>query len=200
MAILASPQRLGDYFPAMTLLAMPLAAGAIRNGQMNIALDASMALASVAMAAGRGWVEAGWLALGWLTKPLGLILALLAGALRPGWIAPSLLLIFAGTLLPFANPNWTYVAQIQRAGASKVFEAAGPTGVVHADLGGLLNTLGIDPPRALMTAIRVVAAVGTLALSWLALRRFAPGQGWILVLTFASAYLTLFNPRTEGVS
>lgn len=200
VAVLASPRRLGDYFPAMTLLAMPLAAGAIRNGQMNIPLGASMALATAAMAAGRGWVAASWLALGWLTKPLGLILALLAGALKPRWIAPIGLSIIVATLLPFANLNWTYVAQIQREGVAKVFEAAGPTGVVYADLGGLLNTLGIDPPRALMTAIRVVAAFGTLALSWLALRRFATGQGWIIVFTLASAYLMLFNPRTEGVS
>lgn len=200
VALLASPRKLGDYFPAMTLLALPVAAGAIRNGQMNVPLGASMALAAVAMAHDQRWRAAGWLALGWLTKPLGIVLAMLAGALRPRLLGPLVLLFAVATLLPYANPNWVYVTQIQRDGAAKVIEAGGPVPETYADLGGLLTTLSVNPPRPAMTALRLTAALATLGLGWLALRRFDRGPAWIFILTLAAAYLMLFNPRTEGVS
>jgi len=55
---MASPRGQGDYFPVMTLLAIPCAAGAIRNGQMNIPLGACMALAADALWRWRDWSAA----------------------------------------------------------------------------------------------------------------------------------------------
>jgi len=58
VARMASPRGQGDYFPVMTLLAIPCAAGAIRNGQMNIPLGACMALAADALWRWRDWSAA----------------------------------------------------------------------------------------------------------------------------------------------
>jgi hypothetical protein len=200
VARLASPRGLGDYFPVMTLLAMPLAAGAIRNGQMNIALAASMALAAADLAE-RRWVRAGVaLALGFMTKPLGVVMMLLAGVLRPRVVGAMVLGLLVTLGLPFLKSDWSYVLEQYRLGLAKVREAGEPAWGTFADLGGLLGALGVVVPAGVMTLARAAAAAAVLGLSWLALRRLGDRAGWVVVLGLASAYLMLFNPRTEGVS
>jgi hypothetical protein len=252
---MASPRARGDYFPLMTLAAIPVAAGAIRSGQMNIPLAACMCLAVDGLARGRDWRASAWMALGLLTKPLGLVLMLLVAALRPSAIVAMVLLVAVSLTLPFIKPDWAYVAGQYAAGVAKVLEAGretAPSGSGtrerFADLGGALQTLGIDVPSKVLTGLRALAAVGVLALAYLALRRGgidviggwrglpvrlgllgrpAPMQvkgdapdapsaieragntgeaprpvaaAWIVVLGLSSAYLMLFNPRTEGLS
>lgn len=199
IARLASPRGKGDYFPLMTLLTVPVVAGSIRNGQMNVPLGACMALAAASMAAARTWPAAAWLALGILTKPTGIVMPMLVGALRPRVnfvLVPLVILVFA---LPFIKGDVPYALDLYRQGFAKMKEAAAPGAGTFADLTGMLSVVGVDPPLWLMTAARALAALITLGLAWLALRRNTPADGWILVLALACSYLMLFNPRTEGV-
>lgn len=200
VAVLASPRKAGDYFPLMTLLVVPVAAGAIRNGQMNVPLCASMALAVVALAGGRWWWAGAWMVFGVLTKPLGAVMMLLGGALRPrtaGAIAAGLVVIAA---LPLLKGDVGYAVDLYRQGFLKVMEAVKPPPGEFADLSSALWTMGVAVPERLMTVVRLVAALGTLGLAYAALRRRGESEGWIIVLGLAASYMLLMNPRTEGVS
>jgi alpha-1,2-mannosyltransferase len=199
VAVLASPRRAGDYFPLMTLLAIPITAGSIRNGQMNVPLGACMALSAVAMAGARTWPAAAWLALGVLTKPTGIVMPMLLGALRPGLLPkliPLLVVVFA---LPLVRGDVGYAIELYRKGFEKMVEAARPGAGTFADLTGMLSTVGIESSHTVMTLVRAAAALATLVLAWLALRRWPVADAWIIVLGLACSYLMLFNPRTEGV-
>jgi hypothetical protein len=48
-----------------------------------------------------------------------------------------------------------------------------------------------------MTGVRIVLAVGALALSWTAVRRWGGPRASILTLAVATTYLMLCNPRTQ---
>jgi len=95
---------------------------------------------------------------------------MLAGALRPRTLVPMGLLVVASLSLPFLKPERGYVIEQYRAGIAKVMEAGDPGPDRFADVGGMLATMGIDVPADVLTVLRAAAAVGVLALSWVALR------------------------------
>ena len=210
VAIRASPRRAAgasglqaaDYFPVMTLLAIPVAAGAIRNGQMNIALGAAMAVGFCELAAARYVIAAAWLSLGVWTKPPGVVPALLAMGVTPKvrFIASLVIGMILSVAVMHVNLNLAYVREQFHQGMAKVLEAGGPDVGVFDDLGGALSTFQVPAPEWLMTGLRVGAAVGVWVLSLVALRRRERGEAWVIILTLCASYLMVFNPRTEGVS
>ncbi len=200
LAVLASPRGRGDYFPMMTLLVLPASLGALRNGQMNVPLAATMTLATVQLARGATWPAAAWLALGTMVKPMGVVPALLAAGVRWRLILPIALVVTATLALPWLFGGWPYVLEQHHAALAKMREAGDPPPGTFADLTGLLWSIGVTPPPAVLTALRLVAAPITLGLAWLAVRRRPGAEGWVLTLALAATYLMLFNPRTEGVS
>jgi len=66
-----------------------------------------------------------------------------------------------------------------------------------ADLASLLWAAGGHPSDAMMTGVRLAAAVGALALSWRAVHRCGEPRASILTLAVTATYLMLCNPRTQ---
>lgn len=190
-----------DLFLIVTIFALPPAAGAARNGQMNLHLTALLVFVCVCVMNRRWWRATLWLALALAAKPIALVLLLLFTALRrPLWRrVPVGVAAVAG--MPFLNPNWTYVLEQYRAGLHKVVEAGNLRDFSifrPADLTSLLVLFNIEASDSALTAIRAVAALGTLVLSWIASRCFDRRTSAVLILFLGTAYLMVFNPRTEG--
>jgi hypothetical protein len=190
----------GDLFLLLTLLTIPAAIGSARNGQMNLPIAAMFLHAALDLHQRRWSRAAFWLTLALAAKPTSAVVFLLLGALyRPlWWRLPIGLLILAA--IPFLHPNWSYITDQYRAGLAKVLEAGEPGAGTFSDLVTLLSRLGLHPSFRFMTALRAAAAAATLLFGFLALRRLQPRPAIMAVLGLGTAYLMVFNPRTEGNS
>ncbi len=199
----------GVTFLILTLSSMALAAGCMRNGQMNLPLAGLFVLACCDLGKKQWWWATLWLCLALVAKPIALPIVMLAGALFPAlwWRLPIGLV--AVVLLPFINPNWTYVVEQYQAALVKMKSAGEPGAGVFSDIVGMCQVfpfvgpgksvpLDIDP--RVLTVVRGGAAVATLGLAFLAQRRFGFVQGSLYLLLLGTGYLMLFNPRTEGNS
>lgn len=171
--------------------------------QAQIGMTAFMMLAAAAIAR-RGWLMASfWLFLSVITKPLSLVMLLLCGATQPRmriWLVVALL---AALLLPFAFADVHYVAGEYKAWIEKLRQLTAVTPgqwPYQADFATLLDTAGIDLPRALQTGVRLAAALGTLALVWRLARLKNPLVFAMAVTLFSGCYITLFGPRNEFLS
>jgi len=196
----ADPSSRRRHFLVLTLLTFLAAIGSARNGQMNLPLGAAMLLGAIETHERRWWRATAWLALAIVMKPIAVVLVLLLGALHPAlwWRLPIAALVVAA--LPFLHPNWAYVREQYAAGLAKVVEAGEPGAGTFADLSNVLRTIGVDVPHQIMTAIRGIMAAITLAVCWLATRRLDRTRAIVSIFALGTAYLMLFNPRTEGNS
>ena len=104
--------------------------------------------------------------------------------------------VAASLLLPFLCAEPAYAWRQYEMALAKMGRATLPL-QRYNDLGSLLRTLGLQPPERVLAAVRVAAALGTLGLGWIGLRRWGGARGAVLVLSLAATYLMLFNPRTE---
>ena len=196
-------------FLIVTLASLALAGGCMRNGQMNLPLAALLILACCDLSERFWWRATLWLSLALVAKPIALPMVMLAGILFPAlWWRLPIGLVFVG-LVPFINPHWGYVTEQYIAAFHKMKAAGEPGAGVFSDLIGMIQVFpGIGPGKTsplelnsmLVTAIRAFAALMTLAISYLALRRFPFALGCFYLLVFCIGYLMLFNPRTEGNS
>lgn len=189
-----------ELFMVVSLLIASGAASSLRNGQMNTPLTAIMLHAAADLACGK-WNRSAWLlALGLAVKPIGIVMLLLAGAVYPR-TRPSLIVATGAVLaLPFVCGPTGYVAAEYGAGVRKLMTAATPGGATFADIAGLLGSVGVGVDERVMLVVRAAAAVGVLGLCLAARRRFGGVRLAVYVLGVASAYLMLFNPRTENNS
>lgn len=198
-ARLASRGASRNLFAWVSLPVILLSWSAARHGQMTMAMGGMMLLAVADLTDQRWWRATLWLVLGVVLKPLALVLVLLAAVLYPrtSWR----LLVGAGLALalPLLAQRPAYVLE-QYALAVKELAIAARVGgeLEFAQLFWLVRAAGWDIPAAGQTAIRMVAAVLTLAVCWLALRRCRPADAGVLLYTLAVGYLMLFNPRTEN--
>ena len=62
----------------------------------------------------------------------------------------------------------------------------------------MLTLIGINVPESAQTATRVVAGLATLVLCWQARRRHSSVRAVEYLLSFATLYILLCNPRTEN--
>lgn len=185
-------------FPLTTLVAIPLAWSSARNGQATLAIAGLTMLAAAGPAEGRWRSSAVWLALGIAVKPLMIVPALLALVHRPMRVRLAIAVAICAAV-PFALQSPTYVAEQYVATVDMLRDA----GAVHEDgywatLFGLIRACGIRTPEFVQTLVRALAAVGTLALVWTAVRRTPPAIAAVYSYTFAACYLMLFSPRTEN--
>lgn len=196
LARLASPSGGPNLFALVTLLSIPAALGTARTGQMDIPLVGLMIHGAVDLA-GRRWGRATFsLCLAFALKPLAVVMALLAAALyRPmRWrLAAGMA---AALLFPFLCGDPAYAWSQYQLAIHKLDVASRPH-QGFCDLGALLRTMGIRVGDGVLMLVRAVAALATLALVRIGLRRWGEPRGAILALSFAAAYLMLFNPRTE---
>ena len=195
-------------FAALTSGSMALAAGCMRNGQMNLPLGALFLLAICSATEKKWWWTTLWLSVALACKPIALPVVMLMGALCPPlwWRLP--LGMVGVVALPFVNPHWTYVIEQCRAALMKMKEAGEPGAGVFSDLSGMLQmfpvvgpgkTHPVPIPDVAWTAIRAAAALVSLAVCFLSVRRCGQLGMWCVVF-FGVTYLMLFNPRTEGNS
>ena len=189
-----------ELFPLMTLISIPLAWDCARNGQATLAMTGLMLLAATDIARERWWRSVLWLALGVAVKPLVIVLALLAMALyRPlFWRVP--VGMAAVVLAPFLTQHPGYVLDQYAAFWSSLTKAVhvGSVNKGWTTPFNALQVLGLAVPEKVQTVLRVAAAFGTLALCWLARRRYDAMRSSLFLFAWAVVYLMLFSPRTEN--
>ena len=131
-------------------------------------------------------------------KPLGIVPCLLACACylrKTAWRFVVGLLILAA--ISFVHWNFRYVIHQYALFVETMKIASQPDQPDFCDIQGLLLVLRIHLPVLVLTAVRAIAAFGTLGLSLLAVRRYEPARGAFVCVLLAAWYLLLFNPRTE---
>jgi hypothetical protein len=191
-----------QWFPLVSYLTIPMAADSARNGQMNLPLAALMVHVAVDLAQGRWWLATLFLCLGMALKPLMAVMILLSAAAYPRMIGRLALGLAIVGAFPFLWQDPAYVGRQYGLFLEKMRLASSARplafGAQYQDLFGLLSTLGVEASSSVQWVIRLAAAAAMLALSWLAVRRWASSRGPILLLALSACYLLLFNPRAEG--
>ena len=180
------------------LIALPGAAGALRNGQATNILYSLMLLGTVAAAERRWWWCGFLLALAFALKPLAIVFMLLMIVLQPAVIVPLFVWLVILMALPLVNPDFAHALELYRLGIHKVLVSGAPEAGRWADLTGLLGHFGIVLPEQMLTAIRLVAALATLRLGALTLHRGGHVRGLFNLYALSVVYLMLMSPRTES--
>lgn len=188
----------GNNFATLTLLSIPASFASAANGQMNIILIALFLHTAVDLAQERYKTSALWLCLAVALKPLALVYVLLSGTLYKRLRLPLLAGLIVTALIPFIHPNTDYVLRQLDLCRQVLNSARLPDFYDFCDLSGMFRKFGLVLPDSLWTGIRAVAALGTLAACWLALKKQGTRMGSLTVVAWASLYLMLFNPRTEA--
>ena len=180
-------------------LALPVALGALRNGQATILLTGACWLLTLSALEGRRAESFFWASLALVAKPTALIMLLLAGALRPRLIPALALAVVVVLAIPYAFASTGYInAQYQDFFRMLTSMAVDPTGsFVPTDFTAPFARLGLPLPEFDATVVRVVAALLTL---WLVLqfdRRLDATMRGLAIFLLATFYMCVFNPRVE---
>lgn len=189
-----------DLFPLLSLVSIPLAWSCARNGQSTLIMAGLMMFAVAEISRERWWRATLWLMLSVAFKPLSIVLILLVMAIdRPlSWrVLAGMVILF---VVPFLTRPPAYVMEQYRGFLQNTTTAA-HVGAVEKGWTTLFNALtvaGINVAERVQTILRLLAAAGTLALSFLARRRHDASRSAIFVYSLAAAYLMLFSPRTEN--
>jgi Glycosyltransferase family 87 len=175
----------------------------IKGVQAQIPMTGAMLAACAAMAHARWRAASIWLLSAVTMKPLALVMLLLCGALvrETRWILALGLVVLV--LAPFAFLDWSYlIAQYQDLGLKLWNIATAPSEEwpYQADMATMLRGIGISPPSSLLLALRLAAALGTLALAWHVRRAGTDRAFAFAVLMLSGCYITLFSPRNEFLS
>ena len=187
----------------LSLIAVPIAFSGFRNGQVNVILASIMVLV-VCQIAEKRWNQAAiLLALVMSLKPTFIVFFLLASTLfRPfWWRVPVYLLLFLAAPILAAGImyDWSYGWQ-QYLNFIEMARSAMDHGLDSANFACLFNILpqitGTFIPHDLQTIIKIVLAAATWLTCWLALKRLDQKSALIYLLTLASCYHLLFNPRS----
>lgn len=140
-----------------------------------------------------------WLSLAVAIKPLAVVFLLLAVALERRIRLSVLVSIVVLLLAPFAFQQPGYVWSQYRDFVSSLRITARLGNEGHwSQLFGMLRTVGIMTPSLIQTVLRILAALGTLFLSWTAHRRFSHREAVFWTYGLGATYLMLFNPRNEA--
>lgn len=198
-AALASREAGRELFPLMTMVCLAMTWSSMRNGQSTIPMTGFMMLAAADLAGSRWWRSTLWLSLALIFKPLIVVFLLLALALHPP-LRWRLLCGLAGVaLFPFLFQKTGYVWE-QYADCLEMLRLANAIGnqSYFAQIFGMLRVAGLEVPSTWQNVTRVVAAVGTLGICYLAKQRHSVAHAHLLLYALAGSYLMLFNPRTEN--
>lgn len=184
----------------MLLLAVPVGGIDLLRAESELAMVGLAMLAHGDLAERRWWRAGLLLAASIAIKPLTLVMALLWAALYPRTRLPLAAGIALVLALPFANPDPLYVVHQYGAMVAKLTTAADPGNGRWNEITNLLAHFGVVLPYAMMTLLRMAAALATLAMAWLAVRRRPPAAAAIALFTLGICYQLVFNPRTEDGS
>jgi len=204
LAAVRQARRIGgaDPMPLLSLglfLALPMALGAVRNGQSTILLAGACWLLTFSALDGRRAESFLWGSLALLAKPTAIVMLLLAGALRPRLIPVLLLAALVVLAIPYAFASTAYVdgqyADFFRMLTSMTVDPTGP--FAPTDFTAPFATFGLPLSEFAATIVRVIA--GLLVL-WLVLRfdrGLEPGVSGLAIYLTAAFYMCVFNPRVE---
>ena len=180
-------------------LALPMALGAIRNGQSTILLAGACWLLTFSALEGKRLETFFWASLAIIAKPTAIIMLLLAGALRPRLIPMLVLAVLFVLAIPYAFASASYVNEqyydFFRMLTSMAVDPTGP--FLPTDFTAPFASVGMPLSELAATAVRVIA--GLLVL-WVVLRldsRLDSGSGALAVFLAAAFYMCVFNPRVE---
>ena len=140
-----------------------------------------------------------WVVLAIAIKPLAIVPALLLFAVSSPMRGRLLLGGLAVALLPFLTQSPSYAAA-QYADCLAMMKTASELGnnFEWAQLFGMLNVFGVQTDPTVQKVLRMIAAVGVLALVWIATRTLDRNRQAVWLFSFAAVYLMLFNPRNEN--
>jgi hypothetical protein len=181
-------------------LATPLCAGSVRNGQATILLAGACWLLILAVLQRRWLQTLLWATLAIVAKSTAIVALLLAGALRPRFIPLLVLALVILLALPYAFAPADYVTGANRSFLMLMDEMSldRNANFQPADFTAPFTALGIDIPTTVASAVRVIAALITLAaVLWFA-RCGEKGTAGLVIFVLASYYMSVFNPRVEG--
>ena len=193
-----SPGTLGKWLGMMSIIAVPIAFSGFRNGQVNVILTSVMVLIICQIAEKRWNSAALLLALVMSLKPTFIVFFLLATTLfRPLWFrVPPLMLLFLS--LPMLFGGWQYGWQ-QYINFVDMAQSAMHHGVHSQNFACLFNVFqvfGLFISDHWQHLIKVILAGITWLLCWFAIRQFDIKTALVYLLTLASCYHLLFNPRS----
>jgi Glycosyltransferase family 87 len=180
-------------------LALPMALGAMRNGQATVLLTGACWLLTFSTLEGRRAETFLWASIAFIAKPTAIVMILLCGALRPRMIPVlvlSLLFVFA---IPYAFAPVDYVnAQHHdfiRMLTSMGVDKSGPFRT--ADFTAPFTAIGVPLAESGATVIRIVGAALTLAAVIWFDRRAEKNVAALAIFLAGAFYMTVLNPRVE---
>jgi hypothetical protein len=182
------------------LMALPLCAGSVRNGQANILLAGACWLLVLVALERRRLGTLVWSMIAVIAKPTAIITLLLVGAVRPRLVGVLVLAIALVLALPYAFAPPDYVTGLNRDFFALLGEMSLDRSSLFtpADFTAPFRALGIEIPTGMAAAIRTIAALPTLtAILWFAHRGERRTAG-LAISVVATYYMCVFNPRVEG--
>ncbi|RWN21135.1 MAG: DUF2029 domain-containing protein [Mesorhizobium sp.] len=180
-------------------LALPMALGAIRNGQATILLTGACWLLTLSALEGRRAETFFWASLAIIAKPTAIIMLLLVGALRLRLIPVLVLAVLFVLALPYAFAPAGYLNDQYRVFAQMLTSMAvdNTSHFVSTDFTAPFTTIGLPIPEFGATIVRMVMALLTLsAVIWFD-RRLEQGKAALVIFLTATFYMCVFNPRVE---
>ncbi|HZP77880.1 MAG TPA: glycosyltransferase 87 family protein [Pseudolabrys sp.] len=199
-----TPETTALYLAGILLFVnIPAAWFNFKGVQSQIVMTAMMVAAAAAMMRAQ-WVWASfWLFLAIVLKPLAMVMLLLCAALYPRMRIPLILALVAALALPFAFYDWSYLIELHRAHAVKLWAIASAPPAAwpyQADFTTLLRVIGVVLPAPVSVAVRLAAALATLALAWRVRAHGDLRSSAFAILILSGCYITLFGPRNEFLS
>ncbi|MFD1986002.1 glycosyltransferase family 87 protein [Mesorhizobium newzealandense] len=180
-------------------LALPIALGAIRNGQSTILLTGACWLLTLSALEGRRAETFFWASLAVIAKPTAIIMLLLAGALRPRLIPMLVLAVLFVLALPYAFAPAAYLNDQYRdfAGMLTSMAVDKTTHFVAADFTAPFATAGMPIAESGATVVRFVVGLLTLSIVLWFDRKLERGTAGLAIFLTAAFYMCVFNPRVE---
>ncbi|AZO45172.1 DUF2029 domain-containing protein [Mesorhizobium sp. M7D.F.Ca.US.005.01.1.1] len=180
-------------------LALPMAAGAIRNGQATILLTGACWLLTLSALEGRRAETFFWASLAIIAKPTAIIMVLLVGALRLRLIPVLVLAVLFVLALPYAFAPAAYLNDQYRVFAQMLTSMAvdNTSHFVPTDFTAPFTRMGLPIPEFGATIVRIIMALFTLsAVIWFD-RKLERGPAGLAIFLTATFYMCVFNPRVE---
>lgn len=189
-----------ETFLLVSVFALPLCLGALRNGQANGIFAALTLQAAACLPRKQWWPAAILIVLALGVKPLGIVLLLLSAAVYAPLRWRLIPALAALVLFPFLFAPPDYVMSQYRAFIGNIQSCAVVTEHRFADIGGIVRTFGYELPGGLSKAIRAAAGLFTLWLWWSGAKRLKEPLRAMWLLALTASYLMLFNPMNESNS
>lgn len=180
-------------------LAVPITAGALRNGQATVLLTGACWLLVLSALEGRRAETFLWATVAVIAKPTAIIVFLLVGALRLRLIPVLVLALLSVLVLPYAFAPVDYVNQLYRDFAMLMTSMSVDKSVAFetADFTAPFAALGMPISTQAATLVRIVIALPTLLLVLWYDRNLDRRLAGLAIFLTAAFYMCLLNPRVE---